>query len=41
MSHLAKRCARRAVALGTPERLEGGLAKTDFFTEPKNLCIAK
>jgi hypothetical protein len=31
MSHLAKRCACRALAL----------AKAGFFTEPKNVCIAK
>jgi hypothetical protein len=41
MSQLAKRCACRAVALGTPKRREGGLAKAGFFTEPKNVCIAK
>jgi hypothetical protein len=41
MSHFTKRCACRAVALGTPELCEGGLAKAGFFTEPKNVCIAK
>jgi hypothetical protein len=41
MSHLAKRRACRAVALGTPKQGEGGLAKAGFLTEPKNVCIAK
>jgi hypothetical protein len=41
MSHLAKRCACLAIALGTPKQREGGLAKAGFFTEPKNICIAK
>jgi hypothetical protein len=41
MTHLAKRCACRAVALSTLKRREGGLAKAGFFTEPKNVCIAK
>jgi hypothetical protein len=36
-----KRGACRAVALGTPKRTEGGLAKADFLTEPKNVCIVK
>jgi hypothetical protein len=41
MTHLAKRCACRDVALGTAKRREGGSAKAGFFTEPKNVCIAK
>jgi hypothetical protein len=41
MKNLAERCACRAVAPGTPKRDEGGLAKAGFFTEPKNVCIAK
>jgi len=36
-----RRGACRAVALGAPKRDEGGLAKAEFFTEPKNVCIAK
>lgn len=36
-----KRGACRAVAPGTPKRSKGGLAKPEFFTEPKNVCIAK
>jgi len=36
-----KRGACRAGALGAPKRDEGGLAKAEFFTEPKNVCIAK
>jgi hypothetical protein len=36
-----KRGACRAVALGTPKSNEGGSAKAEFFTEPKNVCIAK
>ena len=30
-----RRGACRAVALGAPKRDEGGLAKAEFFTEPK------
>jgi hypothetical protein len=41
MTDLAKRCLCRAVALGTTKRHEGGLAKAGFFTEPKNVYIAK
>ena len=36
-----KHGACRAVANGTPKSNEGGLAKAEFFTEPKNVCIAK
>ena len=39
--HDAKRGACHAAALGTPKRNKGGLAEADFFTEPKNVCIAK
>jgi len=39
--YVAKRCACRAVTLGTPKRREGGLTKAGFITEPKNVCIAK
>jgi len=41
MIYLATRCACRAVAFGTAKQREGGLAKAGFFTEPKNVCIAK
>jgi hypothetical protein len=36
-----RRGACRAVALGAPKPDEVGLAKAEFFTEPKNVCIAK
>jgi hypothetical protein len=36
-----KHGACRAIALGAPKQCEGGLAKAEFFTEPKNVCIAK
>jgi hypothetical protein len=41
MRNSAKRCACHAVAHGMPKRVEGGSAKAGFFTEPKNVCIAK